>query len=103
MLAMQDCKLVAERNNLELQFRSAAKPTSEPRNKRRDVREHAPETTARQDKSLDFLMLSEFSVGTEGAPHFRFGRDGQSRGLQSRASSPNPGYAAVKFASARAP
>jgi hypothetical protein len=30
MLAMQDCKLMVERNDLELQFRSAAKPTSEP-------------------------------------------------------------------------
>ena len=29
-LATQDCQLVAERNDLELQFRAAAKPTSEP-------------------------------------------------------------------------
>ena len=29
-LAMQDCQLVAERNDLELQFRAAAKPASEP-------------------------------------------------------------------------
>jgi len=29
-LATQDCQLVAERNDLELQFRAAAKPISEP-------------------------------------------------------------------------
>ena len=28
--ATQDCQLVTERNDLELQFRAAAKPTSEP-------------------------------------------------------------------------
>jgi len=30
MRATQDCELVAERNDLELQIRAAAKPTSEP-------------------------------------------------------------------------
>jgi hypothetical protein len=29
-LATRDCQLVTERNNLKLQFREAAKPTSEP-------------------------------------------------------------------------
>jgi hypothetical protein len=29
-LAMQDCELVAERNDFELQFHAAAKPASEP-------------------------------------------------------------------------
>jgi len=29
-LATQDCQLVAERNDLELQFRATAQPTSEP-------------------------------------------------------------------------
>jgi len=33
-LATQDCQLVAERNDLELQFRAAAKPISEPGKKR---------------------------------------------------------------------
>ena len=60
MLATQDCQLVAERNDLELQFRAAAKPTSEPWDKPEDVCEHARDTAVGQDKSLDFSILSEF-------------------------------------------
>ena len=63
-LATQDCQLVTERNDLELQFLAAAKPTSEPRKKLRTECEHARDTTAGQDKSLDFSMLCEFSVWT---------------------------------------
>jgi hypothetical protein len=58
------CQLVAERNDLELQNRAAVKPTSEPGEERRDDCEHAGDTTAGQDKSLDFSTLSEFLVGT---------------------------------------
>jgi hypothetical protein len=55
---------VAERNDLQLQFRAVTKPTSEPGKKLRDVREHARDITAGQDKSLDYSTLSEFSVAT---------------------------------------
>ena len=46
------------------QFHAAAKPASEPSKKRRAECEHVRDTTAGQDKSLDFSILSEFSVGT---------------------------------------
>jgi len=51
---------VAERKDLELQFRAAPEPASEPREERRDKCKHAGDTTARHDKSLDFSPLSEF-------------------------------------------
>ena len=61
-LATQDRQLVLERENLELQFRAAPKPTGEPRHGGRNESEHAGDTTAAKDKSLDFSTLSEFLV-----------------------------------------
>jgi|SRR5215469_4552764 len=46
--------------DLELQFRAALEPASEPGEERRDKCKHAGDTTARHDKSLDFSPLSEF-------------------------------------------
>jgi hypothetical protein len=66
-LATQDCQLVAERNDFELQFHAAAKPTSEPGEDRRNVSKQAGDSTARLDKSLDFSTISEFLVGTGGS------------------------------------
>jgi len=63
-LATQDCQLVVERNDLELQFSAAAKPTRERSGERGDECEHGGDTTAGQDKSLCFSKRSEFSVGT---------------------------------------
>jgi hypothetical protein len=63
-LATQNCKLVARRNDLELQFDAAAKATSEPGKERRDICEHVGDSTARQKKSLDFSTLAEFLLGT---------------------------------------
>jgi hypothetical protein len=43
-LATRDGKLVAERNDLELQFHAAAKPDSEPGKDRHGLRKHASGT-----------------------------------------------------------
>src|SRR5258708_14685185 len=53
-----------ERNDLKLQFGTAAKPTGEPRKEFREQRLHAGDTTAGRNKSPDFSTLSEFLVGT---------------------------------------
>jgi hypothetical protein len=55
---------VAERNDLEIQFCAAAKPTGEPGEKLRNGRKHAGQTTAGRVKSPDFSIPSEFSVAT---------------------------------------
>jgi hypothetical protein len=49
-VATQDCQLVAEHNDFELQLHAAAKPTSEPGEDRRDVCKHAGDTTVPQDR-----------------------------------------------------
>jgi len=48
--------LVAERNDLELQFYATAKPTAEPG----EERVHAGDITADRNKSPAFSALSEF-------------------------------------------
>ena len=53
-----------DRNDLKLQFGTAAKPTGEPREEFREQRLHAGDTTAGRNKSPDFSTLSEFLVGT---------------------------------------
>src|SRR5208337_2358075 len=64
MLAMQDCHLVTQRDDLEFQFHAASKPTSEPGEECRDVCEHAGDITAVILKTPDIPTLSEFSVAT---------------------------------------
>src|SRR5580658_4826520 len=64
MLAMQDRHLVTQRDDLEFQFHAAPKPTSEPGEECRDVREHAGDNTAVILKTLDIPALSEFSLAT---------------------------------------
>jgi hypothetical protein len=66
-LAMQDRHLVTQRDDLELQFHAAPKPTSEPGEECRDVCEHAGDSTAVMLKTLDIPALSEFSVTTTSA------------------------------------
>src|SRR5208337_3084062 len=64
MLAMQDCHLVTQRDDLEFQFHAASKPTSEPGEECRDVCEHAGDITAVILKTPDIPTLSDFSVAT---------------------------------------
>ena len=60
---------MAERNYLEFQIRAAARPTSEPRRKRRDESEHAGDTTVGQDKIA--RLCNRFGVFRKGNRPFQ--------------------------------
>jgi hypothetical protein len=60
MLAVQDRQLMAERNDLKLQFRPAAKPGCKPTEERRDVCEHVADTMASALKTLTVSSLWDF-------------------------------------------